>query len=189
MGPDPFDFITRRKKNMNALSILFFSIISLMPFMARADEKAEYLKFTCIPEIGYMELTSMISYDKIPVEDYEKLGIFLPKKNPICIFPQYNLTVEFELKEHATQKSPCYSSRWYTVNVKINGTAIKSFEYFGSQCPIYTGLEDGIRSAYAPHLLAYQIFGSHYIHACTGKGRRTCESFEINARKLEEILK
>lgn len=166
--------------------LLFTALfVILLPLDAQADEFGEYLKFTCIPEIGYMELTSTISYDLLELEQAKELGLLVDNKNPSCEFQQYDTLVEFNLKRHICQTSPCVGSRWFDVTVVINGHELKTFEYFGNQTPIETGLEDGIRSAYAPHILSYQRFNYDYIHACTGKARRTCESFQFNPRELK----
>lgn len=172
--------------NMTFLRIVaFISAVLLWPAQGKADEIHEYLKFSCIPEIGYAELTTTRSYGKVKKEQADIYGLWTGHDNPTCSFPQYDVKVEFELIQFNCQESPCLNSRWYTVNVKINGNTAHTFEEFGNQNVVPMAGFDAFKEAYAPHIMAYQYFnGFHYIHACTGFARRKCESLRFNPKQF-----
>lgn len=155
----------------------------LMHSLAIADEPQNYFKYTCIPELNYLEITSVFSYETLGQEVREKYNM-IPAKMECPVWGKI-ITISLEFDTWAGWDSPAirlkswnYDDVNYKLTLNADGVPLVTIEDFGA----YQYYEEGrdILPGKFPHMLT---FDGNVVNVCTGLLVRNCKTHRIDWNK------
>lgn len=149
-----------KKLALNAFFICCFST-------AKADEISKYVKFSCIPELNYLEITTVASYVDLDAKTRKKYGLFHPKDFECKLFSgEKKITFDYEPTFYPGQ---CSGDNKGLFKIFENGKLIYSTKGF---------LDDCFKSA--PQVITYD---GTKIDACDDLSR-ICKTINLGVEKI-----
>jgi hypothetical protein len=159
---------------------IYILLLLLIPCLsapaANAAEPVNYYKLTCIPELNYMELTSVFSEQTLS-EDIRKKYFIYPR-DVECLISGKRITLGFEEmipdakyvsgKENSRIRNSLSSEPNSRVTIYRDGEPVATVENFGSYS--YKVNNDDVEKF--PHIL---VVDGSFVKTCTGAGIRECQ--------------
>tara|TARA_R110002111_G_scaffold251509_1_gene315926 strand:+ start:58 stop:639 length:582 start_codon:yes stop_codon:yes gene_type:complete len=174
---------------------MFLIAVSFILFIkpAFADQFGTYIKFSCHPEIGYIEAIPLMVYesdlDKLPEgfglsdrhrallreikeksrstgDIYKDVGEEHKKHKYICPIGGGEREIEFRFEDKMSNRGQCAFDGDYLVHVYENNKKFAEIKQFGITCS-RMHLENSYDRA-SPHIITYY---QGQLHACAGDPR------------------
>jgi hypothetical protein len=149
--------------------------LSLVHMSAHADEPQRYLKMTCIPELHYMEVTTVFSEETLD-DDVRRKYNLLTTGEFECSIGGRRITLNSERTtwNSAAEAGLLRDDRWspdldinHAITVLADGIALVTVSDFGT----WSYEDDGVQSKF-PHILT---FDGLVVNVCTGLLVRECK--------------
>lgn len=142
------------------LLLLFFTVVQSR---AMADEERKYVKTTCIPELNYFEITSIMSYTPLSPDVLKKYNLIRPK-NYSCDLFSGSKKISMVLSDVPHGSGQCGGQDTSIIEIFENGKLIFTGNGFLDYCFKET-----------PHIIVYD---GGAIQECSGYDR-ICKTMKI----------